>query len=36
VLGPLDAAAVAELAQAAYGRPLPDLAAERLQEFTVS
>jgi hypothetical protein len=34
VLGPLDAAAVAELAQAAYGRPLPDLAAERLRAHT--
>lgn len=34
VLGPLGAAAVAELAQAAYGRPLPALAAERLRAHT--
>jgi DNA-binding CsgD family transcriptional regulator len=33
-LGPLDASAVAELARAAYGRRLPDLAAERLRAHT--
>ncbi len=33
-LGPLDAAAVAELGQRAYGRPLPDLAVERLRTHT--